>query len=91
MPKTNDEKENTRRLIVVLEQACLETYRIPSSSGSKQDDKYMLLNADDHQGILARMGREVATARPDITHQASYPLRPEALLSEEPRAHLYCF
>lgn len=54
---------------MVLEQACLETYRVPSTSGSKSDDKYMLLNADDHQGILARMGREVATARPDITHQ----------------------
>lgn len=71
VPKTNAEKENTRRLIVVLEQACLETYRVPSTSGSKADDKYMLLNADDHQGILARMGREVATARPDITHQVN--------------------
>jgi len=27
------------------------------------------LNCDDHQGILAKMGREIAHARPDITHQ----------------------
>jgi hypothetical protein len=25
--------------------------------------------SDDHQGILAKMGREIAHARPDITHQ----------------------
>lgn len=98
---------SSTRLIVVLAQACLETYKVSSGSalsqgrrGDKGEDRYMcvlsrnsqlraspslaryvrsgvlsahsharLLNADDHQGILARMGREVATARPDITHQ----------------------
>lgn len=44
-----------------------------------------LLNADDHQGILARMGREVATARPDITHQVRrhepIPLTKQCLLT----------
>lgn len=46
------------------------------SSGSKGgqgkgggDDKYVLLNCDDHQRVLARMGRDIAEARPDITHQ----------------------
>nr|GAT50429.1 predicted protein [Mycena chlorophos] len=64
-----------RRLYVILEQACLEAYRIsgPSSSKSKRggegEVKYTLLNCDDHQGILAKTGRDIADARPDITHQ----------------------
>lgn len=68
-----------RRLFVVLEQACLETYRISSGSakngragrGGEGDVKYTLLNCDDHQGILAKTGRDIADARPDITHQVS--------------------
>ena len=62
-----------RRLFVILERACLEAYRISSSKkGGKNgegDVKYALLNCDDHQGILARSGRDIADARPDITHQ----------------------
>ncbi|WVQ81789.1 hypothetical protein IAT38_003914 [Cryptococcus sp. DSM 104549] len=73
VPKTNEEKENTRRLIVVLSQACLEAYKISSGSGGKnasgKEAKYALLNCDDHQGILAKTGRDIADARPDITHQ----------------------
>ncbi|KAF9443688.1 Nep1-domain-containing protein [Macrolepiota fuliginosa MF-IS2] len=63
-----------RRLYVILEQACLEAYRI-SGGGSKGRNgregevKYTLLNCDDHQGILAKTGRDIADARPDITHQ----------------------
>ncbi|KAM0746469.1 Nep1-domain-containing protein [Meredithblackwellia eburnea MCA 4105] len=77
-PKTLQEKDQTRRLIVVLEQACLETYKHSSSSGGAStarggkgagEDKYSLLNCDDHQGVLAKMGRDIAHARPDITHQ----------------------
>ncbi|KAI5119620.1 hypothetical protein M0805_007884 [Coniferiporia weirii] len=79
----------TRRLIVVLEQACLESYRVSSGGGgggggganagagrgkrgsdrSGGEAKYALLNCDDHQGILAKTGRDIADARPDITHQ----------------------
>lgn len=76
VPKTATEKENTPRLIVVLEQACLETYKVSSgsASGSHRNskdggDKYALLNCDDHQRVLAKMGRDIAEARPDITHQ----------------------
>ncbi|WVR04767.1 hypothetical protein IAU60_001779 [Kwoniella sp. DSM 27419] len=73
VPKSNEEKENTRRLIVVLSQACLEAYRVSSGSGGKnasgKEAKYALLNCDDHQGILAKTGRDIADARPDITHQ----------------------
>jgi len=65
-----------RRLYVILEQACLEAYRIGSVSGAKGgkggregEVKYTLLNCDDHQGILAKTGRDIADARPDITHQ----------------------
>lgn len=60
--------KNTQRLIVVLSQACLETHKINSSNGSG-GDKYALLNCDDHQGLLKKMGRDIAEARPDITHQ----------------------
>jgi rRNA small subunit pseudouridine methyltransferase Nep1 len=54
-------------------QACLEAYRVSSGSGGKntqgKEAKYALLNCDDHQGILAKTGRDIADARPDITHQ----------------------
>lgn len=53
-----------RKLFVILEQACLEAYRISSGgAGGKGgkgrkgegDVKYTLLNCDDHQGILAKL------------------------------------
>ncbi|SCV70870.1 BQ2448_3632 [Microbotryum intermedium] len=76
VPKTPLEKDETRRLIVVLEQACLETYKHTTSGGAGNsrggkggEEKYSLLNCDDHQGVLAKMGRDIAHARPDITHQ----------------------
>jgi rRNA small subunit pseudouridine methyltransferase Nep1 len=73
VPRTPVQRTNTRRLIVVLENACLEAYRVGGSGrpGTKSagDAKYALLNCDDHQGILAKTGRDIADARPDITHQ----------------------
>lgn len=67
---------SSRRLYVILEQACLEAYRISGGGSGKGrngkgegDVKYTLLNCDDHQGILAKTGRDIADARPDITHQ----------------------
>lgn len=68
---------SNRRLFVILEQACLEAYRISGGSGGSKsrngkgdgEVKYTLLNCDDHQGILAKTGRDIADARPDITHQ----------------------
>lgn len=51
----------------------MEAYRVSSGSGGKnaagKEAKYALLNCDDHQGILAKTGRDIADARPDITHQ----------------------
>lgn len=65
-----------KRLYVILEQACLEAYRISSGNGGARgrngkegEVRYTLLNCDDHQGILAKTGRDIADARPDITHQ----------------------
>ncbi|THH12304.1 hypothetical protein EW146_g7734, partial [Bondarzewia mesenterica] len=62
-----------RRLFVILEQACLEAYRVGTvtkgRNGREGEAKYALLNCDDHQGILAKTGRDIADARPDITHQ----------------------
>jgi hypothetical protein len=73
---------STRRLFVVLEQACLEAYKVSGGSslgkggrGVKEGEvKYTLLNCDDHQGILAKTGRDIADARPDITHQVGFHL-----------------
>ena len=76
-PRPVGTHSQTRRLIVVLEQACLEAYRVSGGGGSGKDKKggeakYALLNCDDHQGILAKTGRDIADARPDITHQVSH-------------------
>lgn len=65
-PLTSRDK-STKRLIVVLSQACLETHKM--NTGGPGGDKYALLNCDDHQGLLRKMGRDIAEARPDITHQ----------------------
>lgn len=65
--------KDTKRLIVVLSNASLETYRASSSgrTGGK-DDKYSLLNSDEHIGVMRKMGRDISDARPDITHQACH-------------------
>lgn len=62
--------KSTQRLIVVLSNASLETYR--AAHGGKQgskEEKYSLLNSDEHIGIMRKMGRDISEARPDITHQ----------------------
>ncbi|KAK0235037.1 Nep1-domain-containing protein [Armillaria nabsnona] len=71
-----------RRLLVVLEQTCLEAYRMSSDSakggrhgkGGEGDIKYILLNCHDYQGTLVKTGRYIADARPDITHQCLFTL-----------------
>eukprot|EP00741_Cyanophora_paradoxa_P011502 tig00020557_g11112.t1 len=54
-------KGDSRRLIVVLESAQLETV--------KAGKEFQLLNCDDHQHIFRKTGRDPALSRPDITHQ----------------------
>jgi len=54
-------KKEEKRLIIVLENANLESCKVGKEFG--------LLNIDDHKGLLSRSGRDFSTARPDITHQ----------------------
>jgi hypothetical protein len=62
--------KDTQRLIVVLSNASLETIKV-AHAGSRggKDDKYSLLNSDEHIGIMRKMNRDISDARPDITHQ----------------------
>ena len=61
IPKTAAEKETTRRLYIVLSQACLETYQVSGGGASGaarrdgryepgREERYTLLNCDDHVG-----------------------------------------
>lgn len=62
--------KDTQRLIVVLSNASLETYRSShGGGGGGREDKFALLNSDEHIGIMRKMNRDISEARPDITHQ----------------------
>ena len=61
-----DEREHKKRLIVVLENACVEVI--------KNGKEYQLMNSDDHAHLLTKKGRDVADARPDILHFVSLSL-----------------
>ncbi|KAH6564550.1 hypothetical protein BASA50_008771 [Batrachochytrium salamandrivorans] len=65
VPKTVSEKNATKRLIVVLEQASLETVKL----GKGKEGHYALLNCDDHHHLLKKHGKDISESRPDITHQ----------------------
>lgn len=73
MPIPAQDKDS-RRLVVVLSNASLETYRAAHGSaragrpGVVRDEKFTLLNSDEHIGIMRKMGRDISDARPDITH-----------------------
>lgn len=65
--------KDSQRLIVVLSNASLETYKQSSGGGQpgarSGEEKYSLLNSDEHIGIMRKMNRDISDARPDITHQ----------------------
>lgn len=64
--------KDTKRLIVVLSNASLETYKASHAAGrmgAVRDEKYSLLNSDEHIGVMRKMNRDISDARPDITHQ----------------------
>jgi len=61
MPRTVRCKDQQKRLILVLENASLETV--------KSGKSFELMNCDDHKSILKKHGKDIAQARPDITHQ----------------------
>jgi len=54
-------KNQEKRLIIVLENAQLESVKIGNG--------FELLNCDDHVGILKKNNREPGSCRPDIAHQ----------------------
>lgn len=67
--------KDTKRLIVVLSNASLETYKASyggSRPGGQREEKYSLLNSDEHIGVMRKMNRDISDARPDITHQVCY-------------------
>lgn len=67
--KKSDEQNAKKRVIVVLEHACLET--IKTKKGN-----YELLNCDDHLTLLKKMNRDWTEVRPDITHQVRLQMSP---------------
>ena len=70
LPIASNDKD-TQRLIVVLSNASLETYKASHGGrpGAVKDEKYSLLNSDEHIGVMRKMNRDISDARPDITHQ----------------------
>lgn len=72
VPISSSDKDS-KRLIVVLSNASLETYRAAHSGGKPggKEEKYSLLNSDEHIGVMRKMGRDISDARPDITHQVA--------------------
>ncbi|KAL2058488.1 hypothetical protein ABVK25_001216 [Lepraria finkii] len=70
IPIPSNDKD-TQRLIVVLSNASLETYKASHGGrgASMRDEKYSLLNSDEHIGVKRKMNRDISDARPDITHQ----------------------
>jgi rRNA small subunit pseudouridine methyltransferase Nep1 len=63
-----------QRLIVVLENATLETVKLGSGKTKRKGESagtasFHLLNCDDHAGLLKKNGRDPAEMRPDIAHQ----------------------
>lgn len=76
--------KDTQRLIVVLSNASLETYKSSYTGGrgaSKDGAKYSLLNSDEHIGIMRKMNRDISDARPDITHQVCYLVAQQRVLA----------
>mmetsp|Transcript_31903 Transcript_31903/g.79992 ORF Transcript_31903/g.79992 Transcript_31903/m.79992 type:complete len:223 (+) Transcript_31903:141-809(+) len=57
---TKPQKKNPK-IFILLEAACLEPI--------KYGKEYELLNSDDHIGFMKKHNRNIAEARPDITHQ----------------------
>lgn len=70
VPIASNDKD-TQRLVVVLSNASLETYKASHGGrgGAVKDEKYSLLNSDEHIGVMRKMNRDISDARPDITHQ----------------------
>lgn len=80
IPLTDKESQ---RLIVVLSNASLETYKASHGGGRTglhREDKYSLLNSDEHIGVMRKMNRDISDARPDITHQVTFSSEPRSMV-----------
>lgn len=86
--------KDTQRLVVVLSNASLETYKSshpgPSRLGPQREEKYSLLNSDEHIGVMRKMNRDISDARPDITHQVGPPPPPPSSRRTLPPAPRPC-
>ena len=57
-----EDQDDKRKLIIILEKACLET--------GKLNKKIELLNCDEHRKYInTKLKKDYSTYRPDITHQ----------------------
>jgi len=61
IPKTFQEKQNNKRLIVVIDNASIESIKVGND--------YQLLNCDEHSDMMKKRKRDPSEARPDIVHQ----------------------
>ena len=61
IPKTFLERDSWARLIIILEAANLDT--------TKTGRGIELINCDDHQKTITKLGRKYEDFRPDVTHQ----------------------
>ncbi|XP_029180324.1 ribosomal RNA small subunit methyltransferase NEP1-like [Acropora muricata] len=61
IPRTLQEKDSGKRLILILEKASLETV--------KNGKNFELLNCDRHKTMMKKFKRDPALSRPDIAHQ----------------------
>jgi len=59
--RTLHEKDQEKRLIVILERASLETVKVGKN--------YELLNCDKHKHLIKKYKKDASACRPDITHQ----------------------
>ena len=59
VPIPSNDKD-TQRLIVVLSNASLETFKAASGRGGARDEKYSLLNSDEHIGVMRKMQRDIS-------------------------------
>ena len=77
VPIASNDKD-TQRLVVVISHASLETYKASHGGrgGTARDEKYSLLNSDEHIGVMRKMNRDISDARPDITHQVCLKTSP---------------
>lgn len=76
VPISSTDKDS-KRLVVVLSHASLETYKSSHARaghmGVQREEKYSLLNSDEHIGVLRKLNRDISEARPDIVHQVRPP------------------